>query len=843
MKNTLIFLFIFVLFFKTGFSNAPESLVGYSITFSEADGEETSSYGADGKSHDSWGSTGFTYEKLSEDTGKISYEYSTTPEVETLTFTSVNGGTFSWVEYTDATQQTIKEEGTGTFMISQDEEYALESVVGYSITFSEPEGEETSSYGSDGKSYDNMGSTDFRYEKLTANTGRISYEENTAPEIETLTFTSATGGTFAWVEYADTNRENIVDEGTGTFTLSATSYTPSSLSGKTIYIPEEGFVANYSFTEDEAYYVIPLSLDQVEGIPYSYVANTSTTATLTLARETGDVIHQISFSSPTTADSNWTDLESNETGSATLQILTENYWPSTLTGWSYQGSSMNDTYHFIDEDHAVFYDASDSNFSNRELSNITYTWEQIGPRMGKLTTSLDEETLLFFESNTSGFFDWEETGSDVGNSGQFDLFYYPSGKAFESLVGSSISIGGTTYVFTSTNAVTVHGPSGTSSQEYAYLRENEDEAIFSVGSSLYKLDFYNHQYGRIIEGGSGYFSIHQNWATKGWVYYDELPWIYSNNQGEWLYQVLSVNSDSNETELMYFEPWNNLWSQNLDLNFTDPRVFSADSEFYWEDYDDFNGTELNSSKWDVGYWGGGEVVTINDGKAQLSGGAFSSVAPIQMPSDLVAASQDSTEGNTFLFFNDEEIYGIQADISIPSQTNEYDAGIYLASLDTNPLGSLGAELRYRTSGSVLLFDYLESGNELEHLENGSLDTFYQLQIIKVDGKTSHYLNGYLIKQFESSSHDEDYWTIGAFNDAGLAYTTYADNVRVLRKKTYPKGWMWTEYYPWAYSYETGGWLYFELAKDTDGNPVMNYYDHSTGSWDLYGPSKNQLTER
>ena len=62
-------------------------------------------------------------------------------------------------------------------------------------------------------------------------------------------------------------------------------------------------------------------------------------------------------------------------------------------------------------------------------------------------------------------------------------------------------------------------------------------------------------------------------------------------------------------------------------------------------------------------------------------------------------------------------------------------------------------------------------------------------------------------------------------------------------KTYPKGWMWTEYYPWAYSYETGGWLYFELAKDTDGNPVMNYYDHSTGSWDLYDPSKNQLTDR
>jgi hypothetical protein len=623
--------------------------------------------------------------------------------------------------------------------------------------------------------------------------------------------------------------------------LFADNYAPESIVGKTLYIPD-GYDSNYYFTADEAYLVLSDPDTIIRGFSYSYVSSSVTSATLTISSDSWNVVHQLTFTSPTSADSNFSATDGN--GSLTLQILEENYVPNSLAGWTYKGSSMNDTLQFTDSSNAVFYDSSDINFSRRELSNITYTLEQLGPRIAKLSTSLDEETLLFFNSDTSGHFDWEEMGAEDGVSGQFDLYYYASGHALDSLVGSSITLGETTYIFTSTNTVMVHSPNEeTTSQEYSYLKESENEGILSVGSSLWKLDFYNHQYGRIIEGGSGYFSIHHKWATKGWVYYDELPWIYSNNQGEWLYQVLSVNSDSNETELMYFEPWNNLWSQNLDLNFTDQRVFSADSEYYWEDYDDFNGTELNSSKWDVGYWGGGEVVTINDGKAQLSGGAFSSVAPIQMPSDLVAASQDSTEGNTFLFFNDEDIYGIQADISIPSQTNEYDAGIYLASLDTNPLGSLGAELRYRTSGSVLLFDYLESGNELEHLENGSLDTFYQLQIIKVDGKTSHYLNGYLIKQFESSSHDEDYWTIGAFNDAGLAYTTYADNVRVLRKKTYPKGWMWTEYYPWAYSYETGGWLYFELAKDTDGNPVMNYYDHSTGSWDLYGPSKNQLTER
>ena len=360
---------------------------------------------------------------------------------------------------------------------------APESIVGYSITFNETEGNETSSYGSDGKSHDNWGSTAFSYEKLTANTGRISYEEDTAPEIETLTFTSASGGTFAWVEYGDTNRENILEEGSGTFTISQTAeYAPSSLVGKTIHIPEEGYDANYFFMEDEVYYVVPDSNLGLVGISYTYVANTSTTATLTLARnEPGDVIHQISFSSATSADSNWTDVESNVTGSASLEILTENYWPSSLAGWDYNVSSMNDTLKFIDDSNAVFYDESDSNFSNRELSNVTYTWEQIGPRIGKLTTSLGEETLLFFESNTSGFFDWGETGSDDGNSGQFNLYYYPVGKAFESLVGSSITIGDTTYVFTSLSTVTVHGPSGTSSQEYSYLRENEDESLTFCG--------------------------------------------------------------------------------------------------------------------------------------------------------------------------------------------------------------------------------------------------------------------------------------------------------------------------------------------------------------------------
>jgi hypothetical protein len=865
--------------------------------------------------------------------------------------------------------------------------FAPQTLEGYSLQFDE---NETSpnivQYGTSSKYFSSTVATGteeglpesvpYTYSKVSDNQANIVFTHGDGSTTTyDLNFSSALIASGIWIE-AEGN-----DYITGTveivLTLSTeTNFAPSSLSGKTIYIPEEGFVANYSFLEDEAYYVIPgSSFNQVEGIPYSYVANTSTTATLTLARETGDVIHQISFSSPTNADSNWTDLESNETGSATLQILNENYWSSSLAGWSYQGTSMSDILYFVDEDHAVFYDASDSNFSNRELSNITYTWEQIGPRIGKLTTSLDEETLLFFESNTSGFFDWEEIGSDDGNSGQFDLYYYPIGEAFESLVGSSISIGDTTYVFTSTNAVTVHDPSGTSSQEYTYLRENENEALLSVGSYLYKLHFYNHQYGRIIEGGSGYFSIHQNWATKGWVYYDDLPWIYSNNQGEWLYQVLSNNNATNETELLYYEPWANLWSQNLDLNYTDRRVFSADSEFNWEDYDSFSGPELNSSKWDVAWWDGGTAPSIDQAnnrveftkgssyEANLSnlmnvpnpnaeseysygydasyGFAPSTIADMnvriheeqilpensdygvdyiyysdgllsrydwdeqqevqepylyqrtgpntakitmQSTGELYVAFLTFTSQNSAIgtweeqengvtysgsltfdivfsphslleFVQSDDIDGIEFELMIPNGAPDqtciglfavdYNA-MFNASSDEQEEGAIkfDLDLCYLNGSIVMEFNHkdTETGEENSTSKSAQLGVPQKIAFYYHEGRIYFFHNDQPVKDYLYDRGNEKF-VIRAQNEQNLDFSAYLRNVRVLRKKSYPQGWMWTDYYPWAYSHETGTWLYFELAKDSDGTPVMNYYDHNSGSWDLYGPSLNQFTDR
>ena len=746
-------------------------------------------------------------------------------------------------------------------------------------------------------------------------------------------------------------------------------YAPSSLVGKTIHIPEEGYDSNYYFTEDEAYYMVPLSSGRVDGISYTYVANTSTTATLTLARESGDVIHQISFSSATNADSNWTDLASEENGSATLQVHTENYWPSALAGWTYKGLSMNDTLKFIDDSNAVFYDESDSNFSNRELSNITYTWEQIGLKIGKLTTSLGEETLLFFESNTSGFFDWEETGSDGGISGQFDLYYYPVGKAFESLVGSSITIGDTTYVFTSPSTVTVHSPTGTSSQEYAYLRENEDEALLSVGSTLYKLDFYNHQYGRVERGGSGYFRVLANWATKGWVWKDHYPWAYSNNMQDWFYQVLFINDD-NESDMAHYQVWDNQWSIPSELHYSGESNFSSADAYSWEDYDDFNGTELNSSKWDVAWWDGGTAPSIDQlnnrveftkgstyeanlsdlmnipnpnaegeysrGYSSTSGNAPSSLADLVVfvaetavysngstdyygedeiyfsnthrsrwdsdenrtvtdpytyaktgsdtatitinksgatytaqltfisPTEGTGNWTDYENGQTEIgtltfkieysphslleFSQSDEIEGIEFELMIPDGAPDqtciglfavdYNA-MFNATSDEQEEQAMRFDLDLCYFGGTLTSEFnfkdQTTGQEISEKQSSTLGNFQKFQFYFADGKIYFSLPGQEAKEYNFDRGNETF-VIRAQNEQNLDFSVYLRNVRVLRKKSYPQGWMWMDYYPWAYSYESNSWLYFQLAKDTDGHPGMIYWDTATKDWDIYHPS-------
>ena len=218
------------------------------------------------------------------------------------------------------------------------------------------------------------------------------------------------------------------------------------------------------------------------------------------------------------------------------------YSPSSLVGMIYKGS-MNDTYQFIDESNAIFYH-QESNFQSSEVSNVTYTWKPNGDA-GTLTTSLDETTTLSFSSASKGTFQWQENGGSSRN-GSFTLTDASAGNAPSSLAGDSMIVGTTTYVFKENGVVTIRSTTGFQDSTYGFVKSGNDEIVFNIpahsedtNSTLYKMAFSSTDSGSLSEGASGsfqYFIDGNNLpSSKGWMWFDEYPWVYSDVEGGWLY--------------------------------------------------------------------------------------------------------------------------------------------------------------------------------------------------------------------------------------------------------------------------------------------------------------------
>ena len=588
--------------------------------------------------------------------------------------------------------------------------------------------------------------------------------------------------------------------------------------------------------------------------------NSAGSATLTIYHDGGatKTIHELIFSSENSATGTWTEEEEAVTyaGTTTFTIIDEEYAPDSLVGWKLDAGAS--TYKFTGDSSGVFYHVDEGNYSNSELSNITYTWEKAGPGIGKLHTSLDEITWMFFEDNTTGLYDWEEQEHDNGGSGNFSLNYYPDGHAHESMTGNSLKLGDITYIFTSDTSVTVTEGNASTVLEYAYLKNGSNNGILSLNpenrDAIMDLTFYSSGYGRVDRGGSGYFQILSNWATKGWIWQDHYPWAYSNNMEDWYYQVLFINDD-NESDMAHYQVWNNQWNIPGELHYSGESNFSSADAYFWEDYDEFNGSELNTTKWDVAWWDGAQPGNIDNGKLKLSG-TGNSYSPAQVNpqgADAVIATMTAEAGgddktpnmHNFAQVISGDIHGISATIMIPSDA-PVETGIGIVGFQFNSDGtshSMGIELGYWSEGGPL---ELEFENEDPPVGEGTsiskydyyLGEWVDVSIIHTPQKGYLMLNDEVVLEFETS-YNPNWYGFFAFNDQDpdwKEYKTYVDNVRVLRKKSYPQGWMWMDYYPWAYSHESNSWLYFQLAKDTDGQPGMIYWDTATKDWDIYYPS-------
>ena len=583
--------------------------------------------------------------------------------------------------------------------------------------------------------------------------------------------------------------------------------------------------------------------------------------------------------------------------------------------------------------------------------SITYNYEIFGGSVAKLSPSIGDDTWMFFINDTEGKFDLE--GDDL--SGSFSLNAaadeYPSGYAKDEISGDIISIGTTQYLFQQDRTVFVYYEDGsTSTSTYTFFRTDDNNAILKIdGESLeMNLKFLDLDYGRVTDGGSGYFLHSENYATKGWVWYDDLPWIYSNNQAAWMSQSLSVNGTSDETELYYHEPWSGAWKLSNDLNYTDQRVFTRDG---FEPYDDFSGDELNTSKWDVAWWEGGTSPLIDQDSGQIifskgsdvgarlsskmkaiNGGAeakydrdlsgengfapdsivglkilihdiqdFPEVSPdeadygeeahefsddlltrydwddqkdvqetytyqktgpseaqlrvespgqvyiaelsFSSPTDASGTWSENEEGQVYSgttthkviyqphslleFSESDQINGIEFELMIPADAqNETCIGLYAidyekmfnATSEEEEMQAIKFDLDLCYFGNLMMEYYYYDPVTFEEQKNErqvTLGQYNKAAFMYEGDNIIFYFNDEIIAEYPLTKGNEMY-VFRAMNEQNEDFSAYLRNVRVFRKKSYPQGWMWTDYYPWAYSHETGNWIYFELAKDSLG---------------------------
>ena len=102
--------------------------------------------------------------------------------------------------------------------------------------------------------------------------------------------------------------------------------------------------------------------------------------------------------------------------------------------------------------------------------------------------------------------------------------------------------------------------------------------------------------------------------------------------------------------------------------------------------------------------------------------------------------------------------------------------------------------------------------------DGVLGSWYKLALIHTPTK------GYLLRDDEiildfDTTYEPNWYGLISFNDEGKAYEVFVDEIRIYRKHSSPKGWMWSDHFPWVYSNEELNWLYLVWLRISLASPV------------------------
>jgi len=225
-------------------------------------------------------------------------------------------------------------------------------------------------------------------------------------------------------------------------------------------------------------------------------------------------------------------------------------------------------------------------------------------------------------------------------------------------------------------------------------------------------------------------------------------------------------------------------------------------QFDWEDYDDFSSGSLDSSKWDLAKWDGGEFPVLEGGKLKFTGQPNSSSSVNVATSAMLAISSDASDGDptsqsphSILEFKESQnLEGVELTFSIPSGVpNQMGFGLYAVNYqamfnsqsDSEEESAILFNMDLWADNSLAATLEFDAKDPTTGVEQGidksiSFDSSYQVSFIRGDSQIFFYMNGDLIGEFPYSDVGE-HFIVRAMNEINQPFTVYLDHVRVLRR--------------------------------------------------------------
>ena len=271
------------------------------------------------------------------------------------------------------------------------------------------------------------------------------------------------------------------------------------------------------------------------------------------------------FDSETSGTSNYTTTDgSSSSGTFTLNDSSSINVPSLLVGKILTESFIN---HSGENFTNSIYFKSDNKVLETEegavsglfaVNESSYIYSIVG-NVATLTVTdgtYSATYKLLFTSETTGYSDFSDSDS-ITTSGTFTLSDSTNGNSPVDLVDDQMIIDGTTYSFKANNICTIGSGTGSNDSTYRLIKTGENTAVLSIPAddsagpdsvfgtaddviaTKYKLTFSSSGSGTISGGGTGNFSYYPEGtsapSTKGWMWFDSYPWVYSSIEQDWLY--------------------------------------------------------------------------------------------------------------------------------------------------------------------------------------------------------------------------------------------------------------------------------------------------------------------